>query len=268
MYNALHETKCFSEDGEKSLLHKLVQVLIAHINGVDEQKAIEAVKCLGEIGAYDLATMVFESDASSDSIYHEALSSAQVEELSVKTALEKLNLLLVHFHPKVFQPVSAACYHLLSKEVGKKHPFIYLNLFMIRPKESNETVFINPCNLSQELNLLEIFTDEENSNYSCFIQRICCALFTYLGDKVLQCVSAVQVSFAEKMVPMLIQVLLSYESSTLNQKIVETVNYFFEESSEKQKSTNPLMKNSIFLNKFAIKILLNMAECVRIHRQK
>lgn len=268
IYNDLLKTNCFSEDGERSLLHKLVQVLIAHVNGVDEQKAIEAVKCLGEIGAYDLATMVFQSDASSTTIYHGILTRDQSVEIAVKTALERLNLLLVDFDPRVFQAVSAACYHLLSKDVGKRNSTIYLKPFIIKPAEADECVFKKPSNDSKELNLVEIFISEEYSKYSCFIQRTCCELFTFLGDEMLQCVAAVQVSFAEKMIPMLIQVLLSYQSPTLNQKIVEAVNHFFQECSERQLSKNPEIRTSMFMNKIAIKVFLNVAECVRVYRQK
>lgn len=72
LFNDLAQTKGFSEDGEQNLLHNLIRALLMHVNStVDEPKAIEAVKCLGEIGTYDLVTMVFKCDAETAVTYED-----------------------------------------------------------------------------------------------------------------------------------------------------------------------------------------------------
>ena len=243
-----------------------MQVLITHVNGVDEQKAIEAVKCLGEIGTYDLGTMVFQSDANATDIYHDKKTKDECILLLVKAALEKLELFLVHFDPRVFEVASAACYFLMNKKCCKQFETPILKLF-VGDSNGNDIIFELPKTLNENFKLLEICDAEEYSNYSTFIKRICGELFSFLGDTFLQRVSAVQVSFAEIMTPLLMQLLLNYSSSKINTKIVEVVNYFFLMSSERHKLNSLEVKMSMFLNKFAIKVMLNVAECVRVHQQ-
>ena len=52
----------FSEDCDKSIIHRLIFALLQTIRGSDLEKSIVAAKCLGELGPSDLRTIVLKPD--------------------------------------------------------------------------------------------------------------------------------------------------------------------------------------------------------------
>ncbi|XP_024944918.1 serine-protein kinase ATM isoform X2 [Cephus cinctus] len=64
MYNHLEGLRGFAEDCASSLLHKLIYRLVKLTSSPDSNIALEAAKCLGELGPADLTTMILYPEKS------------------------------------------------------------------------------------------------------------------------------------------------------------------------------------------------------------
>lgn len=62
IYKRIYDSHGFSEDCDKSIIHRLIFVLLQTIQGVDAEKSVMAARCLGELGPSDLGTIVLKSD--------------------------------------------------------------------------------------------------------------------------------------------------------------------------------------------------------------
>lgn len=63
IYKTIYDTRGFSEDCEKSPIHRLISTLLTHIvQNVDSEKALLAAKCLGELGPNDLGSIALKFD--------------------------------------------------------------------------------------------------------------------------------------------------------------------------------------------------------------
>lgn len=63
IYKTIYDTRGFSEDCEKSPIHRLISTLLTHIvQNVDSEKALLAAKCLGELGPSDLGSIALKFD--------------------------------------------------------------------------------------------------------------------------------------------------------------------------------------------------------------
>lgn len=66
IFQSIYDVHGFSEDCEKSIIHRLINSLLQVVQGVDTEKALMATKCLGELGPSDLGTTVLKSDNDSN----------------------------------------------------------------------------------------------------------------------------------------------------------------------------------------------------------
>ena len=89
-------------------------------------------------------------------------------------------------------------------------------------------------------------------------------MMLFTGDKVIEKVTSAQKSFAELMCPLMLQLLLSYDNPQVNDKLIAGINFFFNESAEKLDFPTA-NKESVFLDKLAIRLMLKLVECIRIH---
>lgn len=62
IFQSIYDVHGFSEDCEKSIIHRLINSLLHIVRGVDSEKAMMAARCLGELGPSDLGTIVLKSD--------------------------------------------------------------------------------------------------------------------------------------------------------------------------------------------------------------
>lgn len=66
MFRSVYDFHGFSEDCEKSIIHRLINTLLQTVQGVDADKEMMAAQCLGELGPSDLGTTVLKSDNDSN----------------------------------------------------------------------------------------------------------------------------------------------------------------------------------------------------------
>ena len=270
LFDDLGKTLGFSEDGEQSILHKLIRTLISYVkkSDTDEEKSIEAIKCLGEIGAYDLATMVFMNQDKSSTVYQPTTTVNDCIELICKFSLDILSTtLLIRQDPRVFSVASECCFHIFmsNNAIQYRADDDYLRPFHSKTLNGKMLFDVQaPTNIS--LDFVKIFKNQEFESYNTWITKLANNLLLFVGDQVLLKVTDVEYTYAEQMVPTIIQLILCYNNSEHNENIVKSVNFYFVEHCEKQISSQ-VYENSMYLNKYAIKIMLNVVECIRMHRQ-
>jgi serine-protein kinase ATM len=268
LFDNISSTLGFSEDGENSLLHKLVRSLVSCArNSFDsEERAIEAVKCLGEIGCYDLSTMVFISeDHQKTAVYEKIESSALCQQMICREALNQMETMLLHSNPRLFESASNACYHMMESKPAQGYtPSIYLRPFYTNTI-SAKFLFYEEPKRDKKFDFTKILRNEEFSTYKTWIKRVVESMMHFTGDKVLEKVSSAQKTFAELMSPLMLKLLLSYDQPEVNDEIIAGVNFFFDSSAEKLNYPERVNEGSIFLDKLAIRQMLKLVECIRIH---
>lgn len=259
----------FSEDAENNILHQLIRSLVGYARNAseDEERSIAAIKCLGEIGVYDLGTMVFITEDQNVTIYEPPKNIQQCQKKICHVALEQMEKMILHHDPQVFNLASTACYNMLEMQTSQGYePSVYL-----RPYQTNtitrKCLFYEQPKSGQSLEFRKVLQECEFSSYPIWIKRLCGSMMIFSGCETLEPVSNVQKSFAELMAPMMVQLLLCYDDEAIVDELLTGVGYFFGESAEKQKFLD-VHKGSMFIDKLAIRQMLKFTECIRTHCQK
>jgi hypothetical protein len=251
-----------TEEIETNLLFKLIRTLLRHVRTGDAERANEAVRCLGEIGAYDLTRMVFNcEDMQNCSVYNQIESAEVTMIASYGTIINELVLLLVSPETKIFSSAATALRNLMTsnsvrKSLNGKESEQDVRPFMSRITPDFE-VFSKP---NRPINFLEFLNHQEMAKYSDWIREFGKLTLDYLKNDFLVDVVASAPAFAEKIIPLTFQILTSFNQQAINDEIIKMLNHFFERHDSIQKS----MHESIYLNKFAIKMMLDVAESLRI----
>lgn len=254
IYKDLKSIRGFSEDCDDSLLHKLINSLLIFVNSVDENKKIEAVKCLGELGPSDLTTMVLKNWSNTD-IYRKADTFEEATSNLLIGSVKKLISLFVHPDIRVVGKVSVACHHIMSTKYSEaEYSQTDLSIFKTQKYVMNK-LFNTPKN---PLELKDFFKEENNSSHSVWIKKTVCVLLTFFEDSVFQAVAGMQVSFSECLFPYLVKMILVCKKTIYNKELSDAIQYFFEQHLIDDKSEN------IFKNKSSIKCMLSVVECIRI----
>lgn len=271
MFVDLSKMSQLTEETEKSLLHKLIRALLKHVSGSDQDKSIEAVRCLGEIGAYDLTRMVFNcEDIQNCTTYNEINSLEGCMAYAFEIAITELLSLVLRPEKEVFTSSALALRQLMCSESlrkllnvkNSKFNLLYNDVALYMHKTNADiTIFSKPDELT---NFLAFLNQQENIKYSSWIKNFCNLTLGYLKNSFLQDVVTNVMIFAKKMLPILFQILLSFNDKAINDDLLKFLNQFFERHDSIQKS----MVESIFLNKFAIKMMLDIAECLRVFQME
>lgn len=269
LFDELQDSKSFGLEGEKSLLHHLIRTLIEYArSGVDDEKrSVEAVKCLGEIGINDLKTMVFTTESLQNvKTYRKIENVAQCQENVCALALDQMETMILHHNPIIFEVASHACYHMLESVSSKNYKYsAYLRIYNTNSIGSKYLFYETPKQ-NKQLDFIKLLREEEYSTYKTWIKRITGSMLFFVGDKVLGKVSNTQKSFAELLCPLMMQLLLNYDNEAINNDVCEGINHFFRESSEKL-NYSKVNEGSIYLNKMAIRQMLQLVEVLRMHCQ-
>ncbi len=191
MYNQLQDIHGFSEDCEKSSIHRLVYTLLQFVQGIDITKAVEAAKCLGELGPSDLSSIVLKPDHQRDT-YEFASTFDKATEALCAAAFNELNRLLLHPDAKVLKAVSSALIFLLKSEIGKTlmENFPHLHLFQVPTTQKRKLYNMT----DKDLDLETLLPDEDHSNHSDWLKRLTKVLLDLFGDEYLQEVVVLQVN--------------------------------------------------------------------------
>lgn len=151
LFQSIYDVHGFSEDCERSIIHRLINSLLQIVQGVDPEKAMMAARCLGELGPSDLGTTVLKSDNDSkiyqkvgdieifvlfsrfDLIFND-LKCTDFDEATTalySTSMEMLNSLLLHSDARVLRAVENACVYLLQTNFGRINTGINLTIIHI-----------------------------------------------------------------------------------------------------------------------------------------
>uniref|UniRef100_A0A182M4G9 Serine/threonine-protein kinase ATM n=1 Tax=Anopheles culicifacies TaxID=139723 RepID=A0A182M4G9_9DIPT len=149
-------------------------------------------------------------------------------------------------------------YDMVCSNSGTKAKLPTLHPFM---GNSPEEVKLFTYAAGRELALSTILANKR-LDYHVFVQQVSGALLSFLGNSVLKRLAEQETAFAEKIVPLLVQIVLKQFEERAIETIAAFINEFFSKfdvaSSEVQ---------YIFNDPKAIQLMLMIVECSRIHNQ-
>uniref|UniRef100_A0A182Y8C8 Serine/threonine-protein kinase ATM n=1 Tax=Anopheles stephensi TaxID=30069 RepID=A0A182Y8C8_ANOST len=246
----------------ESVLHRLVYILLEVVrNSPFDKRSIEALRCLGEIGPIDLGTMLLKSDA--ELIAYDTISnSKEAIERCVDVLLRELDVLLTSKNVSVANVASLVCYkllygktfHALAAKLPTLHPFL---------GTAPEEVKLFSYTAGRELTLQTILA-HERLIYPTFVQQLSGALLAFLGNTMLKKLAEQETTFAEKLVPLLVQIAIKQFEESIIDKVGHFINDFFSKFGLVRSDPS---QHTIFNDPKAIQLMLTVVECARIHNQ-
>ncbi|XP_070498847.1 serine/threonine-protein kinase ATM [Chironomus tepperi] len=262
------ELRTMIGDKANSTLHRLIRSLVGYIRGKDEERAVEAVKCLGQIGCHNISTIIFDvEDKNNESTYVTFSNVLNCQRLICNQVLEKLELLLIHHNVNIFQVASEACYYLLRSASSIDFiPSPYFSPFLTEDR-SNENLFYLEPKSDKVLDLYSFVAENNFIEYSRFMKGFCVNMNTFAGDKMLINLIQMQLEFAETLFPLIFHLLLLYNNEAANTEILKTLSYYFEQCFEQLNYSEHTNEGSIFINKKIIRQMLKLVEKIRIYCQ-
>lgn len=259
----------FTGDKANSTLHRLIRSLIVYIRGNDEERAVEAVKCLGQIGCHNISTIIFDAeDMNNESTYVTFSNVLNCQRLICNRVLEKLELLLIHHNVNIFQVASEVCYYLLRSATSIDFvPSPYFSPFLTEVR-SNENLFYLEPKAEKRLDLHSFVVKNNLIDYSRFMKGFCVNMNAFAGDKMLINLIQMQLEFAETLFPLIFHLLLLYNNEAANNEILKTLSYYFGQCFEQLNYSEHTNEGSVFINKKIIRQMLKLAEKIRIYCQE
>ncbi|XP_050076340.1 serine/threonine-protein kinase ATM [Anopheles maculipalpis] len=247
---------------DESILHRLIYILLEVVrNSPFDKRSIEALRCLGEIGPIDLGTMLLKSDA--EMIAYDTINnSKEAIEQCVDVLLSELNVLLTSKKMSVANMASLVCYKLLF---GKTFHALAAKLPTLYPflGTSQEEVKLFSYTSGRDLNLQPILV-HERLIYPVFVQQLSTALLAFLGNTMLKKLTEQETTFAEKIIPLLVQIAIKQFEESVIEKMGNFINDFFSKFDLIRSDPN---QHNIFNDPKAIQLMLTIVECARIHNQ-
>ncbi|XP_062545587.1 serine/threonine-protein kinase ATM [Armigeres subalbatus] len=257
----LESSNGFSESCANNAILLLINSLLNEIrNSSNEKHTIAALRCLGEIGPVDLSTMLLKSDAQTE-MYTNFKDTEHAVEQFIRVILLQLNDLVVAKDQNVVQKATQVCYHLLQ---NREYRSMASNLRTLFPymtlAENNSPIFVRPAENFKLGSLAGIC--DGSLNYASFVLALSTTLLETLQDTVIKELTKVEITFAAKMIPGLMQIILSFKDNGLNGGIENFVNNFFSKFSDKSTPSNCISKTLE-----AIHLMLAIVECIRMNNQ-
>ncbi|KAL7034827.1 hypothetical protein ACKWTF_008120 [Chironomus riparius] len=262
------ELKTMTGDKANSTLHRLIRSLVGYIRENDEERAVEAVKCLGQIGCHNISTIIFDvEDKDNETTYVTFSNVLNCQRLICNRVLEKLELLLIHHNVNIFQVASEACYYLFGSASSIDFvPSPNFSPFLTKNR-GNENLFYLEPKSDKVLDLHSFVVENNTLEYSRFMKGFCVNMNLYAGDRMLINLIQMQLEFAETLFPLIFHLILLYNNETANSEILKTLSYYFEQCFEKLNYSELTNEGSVFINKKIIRQMLKLAEKIRIYSQ-
>ncbi|XP_050307938.1 serine-protein kinase ATM isoform X2 [Anthonomus grandis grandis] len=272
LYVKLKLMRGFSEDCEKSLLHRLTSLLIKMSCYPNENVSHTAIRCLGELGPADLRTIVLEPEKRAFDY------KCTPFELLTGHVLSLLAQYIVDGNIKVVKEASVALYEVLKFKEGKKivdssYDFGYgpINKDFLVPYTSN---WDKPSQIRIDVQVLKTSI---NSDVWCpkkvvasneWITSVVLALLDSFDDgcylKSLVPVCRVKAKFSENLLPLLIYLMLSNNNGIVIQILAAHFNEFFNQHwNLTVLSSAATDQNLIPINKKAVKCMLDVINFIR-----
>lgn len=272
VYRRHQEQMCNAKEssgGIQTNLQKLIFVLLNAAKASDREKSLEAVRCLGELGPSDLATIILKPDGE---IRFFVTFDSAIKNL-VKIAMDQLNNLLMHPNASVMKVASDAIRFLLKTKVGQSLAENYTYLSIFKPSSLSSQIpslpYYKPPENKSLASLEQIFHEEQLSTHLTWIKRFTVELLEFFGDEYLKEVVSMQLTFAEAILPTLIQMILAYNKTSSQNVLQATVVMYFKKHfdyvNSKSSTNSSSVQKSIYLNRATVKSMLNIAECIRLY---
>ncbi|KAJ8933927.1 hypothetical protein NQ314_013683 [Rhamnusium bicolor] len=276
LYDKLQYIRGFSEDCEKSLLHRLICMLAKMSCSANENVRFEAIKCLGELGPANLMTLVLQPEKGVSDIKctpFELLSGHIVSLLSGYIVDTDINIV---------KTASEALYIVLGSKEGRKvaesgvnfgYGLIDKRCFCPYIPDSKST------SASSAIVLTEVFKNKINvdklwcpDNHIChkkWIVSLVTSLLETFTDKSylpkLIPICKATPKFCEHLLPLILNILLYINNKDITEVLSKKINVFF---ASHWNFTVPKYEaqNSITVNKKSVKCMLNVVKFVRLQK--
>ncbi|XP_052867560.1 serine/threonine-protein kinase ATM [Anopheles cruzii] len=248
-------------NADESILHRLIYMLLVVVRTSPfDKRTIEALKCLGELGPIDLGTMLLKSDI--ETVAYDPIDNFEsCVKKAAETILAELDALLISKNVTVARTASLACYQMLH---GNTFQSAVAHLPALHPflgRSSADVVLFSHAD-GNIPRLSEIFDENEHIDYRSFVQRVAIIFLAFLRNTMLNELAHQELSFAEKLLPLTLQLSLKLRKDAINSEIGTFINYFFTKFAVAGRNGD-----SLFSDPKAIQLMLTFVECVRINNQ-
>uniref|UniRef100_A0AAG5D6U4 Serine/threonine-protein kinase ATM n=1 Tax=Anopheles atroparvus TaxID=41427 RepID=A0AAG5D6U4_ANOAO len=252
--SAMHSVTNDDNNGLNRLIYTLIELVRS--SPKFDKRSVEALRCLSEIGPIDLGTMLLRSEVETVA-YDTPDNLEEAIKKTAETILLELNVLLTSTNNAVGRVASQIAYQLLHGRtfhtIGAKIPTLF-------PFVGNSSAEVTLFEYHSVPRLTETLANER-INFTEFVKQVAFALLTSLKNTMLTTLVE-QETFAVKIVPLLIQIVLRLYEPSVNTEIALFINDFF-----KKFATSQAESPKLFNNSKAIQLMLAIVECVRIHNQ-
>lgn len=257
----LEASNGFSESCANNAVLRLINTLLNEIqSSCNEKHTVAALRCLGEIGPVDLCTMLLKSDVQTEAYTNLKNTESTIEQF-VRVILLQLNDLLVTKDMSVVEKTTQVCYHLLQNRDYRKLAATLRTLYpYMALVENNAPIFVRPSDNTKLGSLCAII--DTATSYESFVLALSTTLLESLQDMVIKGLTEVEINFAAKMIPMLVQIILSFKDAGLNYDIGNFVNNFFLKFADKLTPVGCMSKSTE-----TIHLMLTIVECIRMNNQ-
>ncbi|KAG5880543.1 hypothetical protein JTB14_026776 [Gonioctena quinquepunctata] len=278
LYDKLQKIRGFSEDCEESCLHRLICTLAKLSCSTNEKVSFEAVRCLGELGPANLQTLVLQPEKT----VIDLKSKFTPFEILIGHVISLSSEYVIDSNINVLKIASETFYFVLDSKEGRKiaesktdfgygpinekyiKPYFPLNK---SPASSNATIDVELFESKISGDILWCpQTDILHNNW--IVTLISALLETFTDRSCLQKLvplCKVEPKFAEQILPLVINLLLSMNNTNVNNKLSQKLELFF---SEHWNLTVPkhIDRNSITLDKKSVKCMLEVVSFARLQK--
>ncbi|XP_008191052.1 serine-protein kinase ATM isoform X2 [Tribolium castaneum] len=266
LYIELRQTRGFSEDCENSVLHKLICMLITLSSSANQNVRNEAVRCLGEIGPADLATLILQPE--------KAIPDPKLTpwELLFKYSLTLLSKYIIDSDVNVVRVASIALFQILSTKEGRNvhidTSWHYLTPFYsIKVNQNAFNDRIDGNTFVKVINDDDLWIPVQSCHNSWITRLVTGFLGTFQERSLCNAlidVCKVKTEFSEQILPILIYSVLYSNISTFTNLISSKMSFFF------NKHWDITVKHencdSITVNKASVQTMLHVIHFIRLQQ--
>lgn len=268
LYSQLERLRGFTEDYAFNPLTKLINRLLKLSRSTDKKIALEASKCLGELGPADLTTMILHPEKRYCIESHDVLDSVLI------TAVGLLSSYIVEGDVKLRNASADALYSILSTnhtqsilttdnvKISYVRPFI-----ADKPSKSDRIVFnqenVNICFSVDN----DLWVDKTQKSYKEWLIPATTRVVSCFESPFLQCFIPIcqnSIEFCEETLPRVFYLIMS-ENPALTKTVCSCINNYFRSHFDLKNNINSSSQNSnLTCNRESVQCMLNVVNFIRI----
>lgn len=267
LYSNLERLRGFTEDYASIPLLKLINRLLKLSRSSDRKIALEASKCLGELGPADLTTMILHPEKKylieGDAVLHFVLEKA----------VGLLSSYVVEGNIKLRNASADALYLILSTNHAQeilanrdlKHS--YIEPFLPEQLSRNNAIVINQENVKVCFSSDDLWTDKTQKSYKEWLIAVTSKVVSCFKNPFLKCFIPIcenSIEFCEEMLPRLFHLIIS-EKAGLTSTVCNCINSFFRVNFDLKNHMDLSSQNSnLTCNRESVQCMLNVVNFMRI----